>query len=254
MYLAYVDDSGDLGTYAPGGGSLTYTLGCVLVEDSAWNGAFESLLLLRRFLNAKLGVPVRAEIKSNHLVRNGGPFHARPQSEKTRRNIYRMHLRVLPKNGLQAFAVVVDKQLCATRYPGRDPREMAWETLLQRLERTSSSWTTPFMILHDEGENDLVRKWVRKARRHLTAGSAFGTGSLTFAAKWFIDDPVPKQSHHSYFIQVADLVAYAAFRKLHASPHAKPVVPTTMWDAIGTARLSVVNYMSGGPPGIVTRP
>jgi hypothetical protein len=71
-----------------------------------------------------------------------------------------------------------------------------------------------------------------------------------------LDDPVPKRSSESYFIQLADLVAYAAYRKVFPPiARARPtVVPQTMWDELGPATLRAVNMYSGGPPGIVQRP
>jgi hypothetical protein len=119
-------------------------------------------------------------------------------------------MRILRDLPARAFAVVVDKR----NKEGRAPDEifdMAWEGLLQRLERTSNKEGSTFIVLHDEGENDKIRRWVRQARRYLTAGSAFGTGSMTFAASLLVDDPMARRSDRSYLIQTADLVAYAGF-------------------------------------------
>lgn len=68
------------------------------------------------------------------------------------------------------------------------------------------------MLLHDEGDDANIRKLGRKARRAGTARSAFGTGMLSVPAYRLVDDPIPKRSDQSYFVQLADLSAYAAFR------------------------------------------
>lgn len=98
----------------------------------------------------------------------------------------------------------------------------------------------------------LVRKLARKARRAGTAGSMFGTGLLRRPARDLLDDPVAKDSRQSYFLQLADLDAYAAFRRLYPPP-ARPVqiVPQGMWDQLATARYWQANMYSGDPPGIV---
>jgi len=70
------------------------------------------------------------------------------------------------------------------------------------------------------------------------------------------DDPVARDSRQSYFLQLADLSAYAAFRRLYPPP-ARPVqiVPQTMWDEIGAARFSRVRSLKyGDPAGIVPGP
>src|SRR6478735_5115211 len=100
MYLAYVDESGDTGA----NGSHTYTLGCVLVTSSQWPAAFDGILAFRRFLKQTVGLPMRAEVKANHLLKNGGDFRALALSEHARYFIYRGLLRVQPKLGLSTFA------------------------------------------------------------------------------------------------------------------------------------------------------
>jgi len=76
-----------------------------------------------------------------------------------------------------------------------------------------------------------VRKRARKARRAGTAGSAFGTGTLSRPFERLIDDPVPRNSQQSYFLQLADFNAYAAFRRLYPPPKRRvQICPEGMWD------------------------
>jgi hypothetical protein len=249
VYLAYVDDSGDPGQH----GSQTYVLGCVLVESSHCASTFDQVIAFRRFVRARFGIPVRAEIKANYLLRNGGIFRQHPLSERARFHLYRGFMRLQPKLGMDAFAVVIDK---ATAFAGaRSPDDVAWEYLLQRLERSFQG--TEVLIIHDEGDALAVRARARKARRAGTAGSAFGTGVLSVPFRNLLDDPVPRKSTESYFLQMADLAAYAAFRQLYPPP-VRPVqiVPQTMWDELGAARLARVRNVVRfpGPLGIVPGP
>jgi len=256
MLLAYVDESGDDGRAR---GSRTYTLGCVMVETSEWTATFDQLIAYRRWVRQRFGIPVRAEIKANYLLRNGGPLRQRPLSERARFSLYRSLLRVQPKLGVDAFAVVVDKEKVAEKFSGaRAASDVAWEYLLQRLERraTKSNPKLEVMVIHDEGDESTVRKRARKARRAGTAGSAFGSGLLKRPFTRLIDDPVPRLSHQSYFLQLADLNAYAAFRRLYPPPP-RPVqiVPQTMWDELGNTRFRAVRSLyRGGPVGIVPGP
>ena len=253
MYFAYIDESGNSGPLA-GGGTRTYSLGCVLVKADLWPTIFDDLIEFRRFLKTRFGVPVRAEIKANYLLQNHGPFRQHPLSERARFAIYRGLMRLQPKLQLKTFAVVIDKAGAAAKSTS-NPRDIAWEWLLQRLERFTSKGTTHALIIHDEGEGDLVRRLARKARRAGMAGSAFGTGSLVRPATRVLDDPVSRQSHESYFLQLADLSAYAAFRKIYPPPILPVnIVPQNMWDELGAAAYGEVNKYSGGPPGIVHWP
>ena len=91
-------------------------------------------------------------------------------------------------------------------------------------------------------------------RGSVTAGSAYGPGQIVLAATRFVDDPTPRRSDQSYFVQLADLVAYAAFRSLvPPSAAVGAVAPATLWDEIGPAVHGKVNAIRGGTPGIVVR-
>ncbi len=249
MHFAYIDESGDSGL----AGSRTYALGCVLLAGDAWPDTFDRMIEYRRHLRTLFGLPVRAEIKANYLLRNGGPLRALGLSESARFAIYRQTMRLHEKLGLQTFAVVVDKQQLAQQHPTHSPDELAWEYLLQRLERFTTYGGTWALVVHDEGNAKAVRTLARKARRAGTAGSMMGTGALRRPFGRLLDDPVPRDSSQSYFLQLADLVAYAAFRRLYPPPP-RPVhvVPQLMWDELGSAAFRPVNMYSGGPPGIVS--
>ena len=77
---------------------------------------------------------------------------------------------------------------------------------------------------------------------------------LGFATTAIVEDPSDRLSHASYFIQAADLCAYAAVRK--ARPTKK--LGGEMWDLLGDAkedcRIGEVNKLSGGPRGIKVWP
>ncbi|WP_236749902.1 DUF3800 domain-containing protein [Aeromicrobium erythreum] len=250
--MAYVDESGDTGLSV--GSSHTYTLGVVLIDVDRWNDAFDEMISFRRRLRDTFGVPMRAEIKANYLLRNSGPFRDLGLSPAQRRIIFRAHLRELPRLPSRAFAVVVDKR-SRRATSNSEIFDLGWETVLQRLERTSTYEKCSFMITHDEGENDAVRRWVRRARRHLTAGSAFGTGPILGAAPRLVDDPIARRSDQSYFIQMADLVAYAGFRSvISPGPTIAAVCPPSTWSEIGSAtHTAVAKLRPRAAPGIVLR-
>jgi Protein of unknown function (DUF3800) len=251
VLIAYVDESGNLGD------SLTYTLGCVLVNPDVWPETFNDVISFRRFLRARFGVPVRAELKANYLIRNEGPFKALALPDGQRRIIYRQAMRLHAKLGLRTFAVVIRKQELTQHDPALNARDVAWDFMLQRLRnQTEKPPLAPntVLLIHDEGEQATIRKLARRARRAGTVGSMFGTGMLKVPFSKLIDDPVPRDSRHSYFIQLADLAAYAAWRRLYA-PGAKvaQIVPQGMWDELGAARFDPVTNEKN-PPGVVHWP
>jgi hypothetical protein len=144
VFFAYIDESGNSGP----NGSKSFCLACVLVEDRKWLSTLDDLISFRRFLKAKFGLPVRVEVKASYFLHNKGPLRVLALSEHARHAIYRGFMRLQEKLELKCFAVVIDKP----NFPGRDPRRIAWDTLLQRLERFSTKSDEPLLIFHDEGE------------------------------------------------------------------------------------------------------
>jgi hypothetical protein len=157
---------------------------------------------------------------------------------------------------MKAFAVVIDKKEAREQIGGRRPAsDIAWEFLLQRLERSFRQ--SEVAVVHDEGDAKTIRRRARKARRAGVAGSAFGTGMLRVPFRNLWDDPVSRESRQSYFLQLADLNAYAAFRRLHPPPEGPgKIVPERMWEFLGDAQMTVVRNTTRypGPPAIVPWP
>jgi hypothetical protein len=111
-------------------------------------GHFRQASGLRRFLRSRFGILLRDEIKANYLLRGSGDLKRFGFGEQIRHDLYRMHLRVAAKLMVRAFAVVIDKPKIRS---WRDPRNIAWEFTLQRLERVSTKSGEPVLIMHDEG-------------------------------------------------------------------------------------------------------
>lgn len=246
VLLAYVDESGNTGDPALSGSTAYYSLGCLLVEASQWSATFDAHLTMRRALKTHFAVPVRAELKANWLINGKGSLSGITLATSQRKLIYRYHLESAARANTRAFAVLLDKAKHGGIW-GEPCREMAWEALLQRLVTTANAHKQQVLVIHDEGEDDAIRKQLRKSRRFLTAGLP-GGGSKRLDGTVLIEDPVARKSHESYFIQMADLIAYAAWRR-HVPPgkSVAAVVPQNTWDHLGSALLKVVSPRSAIP-------
>jgi hypothetical protein len=244
MYLCYMDESGDAGV--SGSPTLTYTVGAILVHETHWVGLFNDLIGFRRYLRSAFGLRMRAEIKANQLVHGSGPWADLTVGDNTRKRIYRAFMRFQGKSGgLLTYAVVINKRNLGS---ADDVRDRAWRYAFQRIERTMAARNERVMLIPDAGQYRWIRKLAREMRRFSMAGSMLRTGALERPMmNVLIDDPVERESHESYFIQLADLNAYAAYR--NAVPD--PAFPPGMWLELGPAVLYQANMYSGGTPGIV---
>jgi hypothetical protein len=76
-----------------------------MVDAARWPDVFDELLQYRRFLRDTFKLPMRAEIKANYLLRNGGPFRQLKLSEAARYRIYRGMMRLQNKVELSTVSV-----------------------------------------------------------------------------------------------------------------------------------------------------
>ena len=249
MFLCYMDESGDPGVH-PGSPTPTYTVACVFVHASDWVGLFDDLIRFRRYLRANFGLRMRQEIKANELVKGSGPWASLPHGERVRKRIYRSVMRFQAKTErVKTFAVVIDKSRCST---ADEVRETAWRHALERVEVFARHNSDTVMLFPDSGNYDRFRRLSREMRRYSHVGAMIGGGTLSRPlASVLIDDPVERDSTQSYFVQLADLDAYAAYRKERPDP----LFPVTMWDELSSAILWEANrYHALESPGIVRGP
>jgi hypothetical protein len=248
MHIAYVDDSGD---------SRAFVLGTILVPASEWLAVHDHLVRFRRRLSKETGFRMRHELKGTELISEGGAWRKLKQRVPPRRRIgiYKAALSCLAELApvVQTLGVVVpnraDPRLRASAHAE------AWEKLFERLERFCHYRSTTCLVLPDHGSDRNLRAMARRKRRFGYAPSAFGGEPLAVPFAQLVDDPMPKDSHQSYLLQWADLVAYAAFRQIVPSPE----LPNRLWDELGDARLEEANRLerrkgSAEPPGLIVWP
>ncbi len=249
MLMAYVDESGDPGNSARS--SIAYTLGCVLVRADKWPNAFKVFVGFRRELRDSLQVRLKDEVKANYLLHEGGDLARLHLSFDQRREIYDRHMRLVPQLPARSFAIVINKSL----HPGESGAQTirrAWIYLAQRLSNACGQYDeTSLMIIHDEGENREIRRILRKSRHFLTSGSGYGLGGYRLLPGLpLVDDPVPRQSHHSYFTQMADLVAYAGYRRAFP-PRRSCVCMEATWFGMGEGIRRETDGTFGDRDGVV---
>ncbi len=219
--FVYIDESGDTGP-RDNGGSVTYTLGCVLIDAATWTDSLDALIAMRREVKSVYGLRMSQEAKANHLVGVKKVYRELGLGDGQVRDIYERHMRTVSTVASGVGAIVINKPLI--RKADTDVFHTAWEYLFTRLRARAESTGRPIMIIHDDGEPDRVRKHLRKFRRWNWQGSCFGQ------ARMLVEDPAARDSQQSYFIQAADLVAYAASRcAVPAKGKTTRICDETMW-------------------------
>lgn len=221
MYLMYVDESGDPGLL-PASPTRYYILSGIVIHELEWRNLLDQIVDLRRDLNQRFSLALKAEI-------HAAPFVNNPQSQGhiTRTNrltILRECLDFLSAQpSVSILNVLVDKS-------GKNGNiaERAWNRLIQRFEDTIAAGnfngaknpSESGLIIPDRGNNGLITPLLRKMRRYNPVPnrtSLYGGGFRHRPIIRVIEDPFYKDSHESYLIQFADIVAY--FTRQHVDPN-----------------------------------
>lgn len=247
MYFAYFDESGDSGfVNSP---TDTFSLSALLLHDRDWLNALDQTIAFRRYLRDQFHISPRSELKASWIIHNKGDINSAKLNYPARMAAYKAAMRFQRKTKLfKIFTVVVVKSRISKKTI--DVRDTAWHYALQRLERFGTATKDNIHVIPDEGHGEFIKKKIRVMRRFHYAPSAFGEGSLERKAENIVEDSSDRRSTESFFIQLADLNAYAAFRKVFPGKS----FGEDIWDELGEARVSEVNHLVGGPPGIVVWP
>lgn len=210
VYLSYFDESGDDGN--PGSSPL-YVQTAIYLHHRHWNDTFEALYEFRRRLKTDYGLPIRLEIHVKPFLLNKRPYQRLKIPEGTRVKIIDEFCEVLATLPLKTLNVVIDKDkiISPAHY---DILEKAMEYTIQRLENdlNKNDPSSSFLIITDEGRVGKMRRIARKVRRMNFIPSRFQPGTyLDARITKLIEDPLPKSSNQSYFIQASDFIATVTF-------------------------------------------
>jgi hypothetical protein len=223
----------------------------VLVHASHWAETFDNLRGYRQYLKTEFGLPVHAEIKASHLLQNAGPFGALSLSETARYSLYRGMLRLCFRRHIKAFAIVLRKELLIEK----NVHDLAWMLLLRTLQRLTTKQNEQVVIFHDEGEDRRIRTLAQTSQLVGHSEHAFKGAAVSAPFRGLVDYPVSRRSHESLFLQLSDLVAYAAFRQVFPAPtRSVQIVPAKMWEELGAALAEVNDPADASIRGIVEWP
>lgn len=258
MRFIYIDESGDSGFREPDGYTRTeaYTLAALTVSDTEWLWTLNALIDFRKFLNKRYGLRMGDELRAYDLVNGEGDFKRLGLSDATRLKIFRKSLTLLDRLGtINVWAIVIDKRAWRARNYRMGITEGAWSNMIERLERYTDRMKEHCVVYPDQGKERIVRGIFRRLRRFSRPNSAFGNSRLQRDARLVLEDPNFRISKASYFVQFADLISYAATKRVFP----KSYFGNTYWDFLGNSRDLYVNSLAvrrgrNLPKGIVLKP
>ncbi len=205
MYICYFDESGDDGY--PQYSSQLFVLSSLYMHQSSWKENYEKIRAFRKQLKIDYEFPVKMEFHTMHFLSDKDPYHGK-YSPAERKEITFLFCELIAALKIKCINVVIDKgRIQRADY---DVLENALTYNIQRIENDmnySQLSDKDFLILSDEGRVASMRRVTRKIQRINFIPSKHHHGSYRKEIEHLIEDPLPKPSEESYFIQMADLLA-----------------------------------------------
>lgn len=208
MHLVYYDESGDDGF--PAAASSHFVLAGLYCPAGDWRENFNIIHDFRRQLAKEGLLPFDLEIHTRELILNKKPYAPLRIPDSTRIEILDRFCQIISQLSARAVITVVIKPwIRANRF---DVLDKALSYSIQRIENDlRSSSQNRFLIITDQGRVGKMRSTARRMQRINYLPSQFGPDSYRREIRHLIEDPLPKDSRESHFIQVADFLAYAAY-------------------------------------------
>jgi hypothetical protein len=191
-------------------------------KSGGWEFVWESYLTeatkWRRALSANHSIRFREELHGYKMLKQQGLYH------KTGRNLSPIESTALYKDALAKLtwlpvgAIMSAYATDQSELMGHKGIAACLFGLFQRIRNDCSYRSVNGLMFFDEGHTSYIRLY-RMAQKYLPIGSKFGaweSGKRTknMPLTMFPKDASMKISDLSYFIQVADLVSYAARLKI----------------------------------------
>ena len=210
MQIAYYDESGDDGY--PEYSSPFFVLTALYLSYLNWRPSLDSVVDFRRGLKTSFKLPLRLELHTKHFLLNKGPYVELKLSDEDRINVIDLFCDLIASLNVKIINTVIIKP--KIRSGNYNVLDTALRYSIQRIENDLNPTLNPdqkFLIITDEGRVGKMRHTARKIQRINFIPSKFQPSKYRKEITSLIEDPLPKNSKESYFIQLADLVSFVVY-------------------------------------------
>lgn len=206
MHIAYFDETGDDGY--PKFSSEIFVLTTIYMSQNHWKSNYDQIHKYRQVLKKNHGFPVKQEFHTKDFITNKNPYHDKFSKEERRRILFEYCELIGEELDIRIINVAINK--LKINRPKYDVLKNALTYAVQRIENDMNfiDKDERFIIITDEGRIAKMQSTTRQIQRINYIPSMFTGVSYRKEIKKLIEDPLPKKSSESYFIQVADTVSF----------------------------------------------
>ena len=203
--IAYIDESYDESFFA---------MSALIVPVAHWRETFEAIKVHRQTLKAVYGIFTSKELHALEFVSGRGRISERMIPKGLRAQLFRETMDMLA--GLPNVHVI--SGIWPIGDTGKkEIHAKAFSRIAERLQRRAVETGGHILRMVDEGKDVELRKIARRSAIYNMVGSRYGAWEDGSPAKnipndRLVEDPIFRSSARSYFLQLADFVAYALLK------------------------------------------
>lgn len=204
MFIAYYDESGDDGY--PNTSSPLFVLTALYQHHLNWKENYDRVKAFKKQLAYDFPFPFHEELHTREFILNKAPYHLWKISETDRAHIVDLYCQLAAQLEVKIINLVIVKERLQKKE--FDILDTALTYSVQRIENDlAADPQNRFEIITDWGRVGKMRKTTRRVQKINYIPSKFGPTPRRQEIQKLIEDPLPKDSSESYFIQLADMVA-----------------------------------------------
>lgn len=204
MFIAYYDESGDDGW--PKTSTDTFVLSVVYMHHQHWKENYQRMHDFRKELWRSHGFPFSEEFHTREFLLDKDPYRKLGFDGERRKEILQLVCEIIANLNCRIISVCINKK--SIQKLDYDVLDNAFTYSIQRIENDLKAGGSRFLIISDEGRVGKMRKTSRRIQRFNPIQSKFGYRSYRKEIELLIEDPLPKNSSESFFIQAADTVSF----------------------------------------------
>lgn len=216
MELLFIDESGDNG-FAPGS-TERFILAGIAISASCWKEYFWKVVEVKKEISRRYGIRIEEFKGSDLFAHRGAFFDSRLQLAECR-SIYDCLIELLCDPTVNLFVSIhskaefrQDQHTLADKHLVRAFTKRVWRQylfdyekfLLQETQRTGQPLNAIIYFDSSPGQEKYVREIVREFARKIGTEASFPNAGI-------VEDIVFRDSKTSYFIQLADVLAFSAY-------------------------------------------
>ncbi|MCH9845480.1 MAG: DUF3800 domain-containing protein [Alphaproteobacteria bacterium] len=213
MYFIYIDESYD---------KTHYAYSAIFIDAFQWNNYFDKILQWRKEWYEEYGIPMDFELHATDFIGGRGEYPSN-RNKTYRATLFHEAIQTIEKiNDLKVINAITDNK--------KDSFKL-FEYMLTRINTTLHKKNALGVLICDEGNENRLTAIVRRMKKENRVPPDYyhrqkGEPMRDLPLDSIIEDPLFKTSKSSYFVQIADFVAFSLLRNECPLPQTHKLVQT----------------------------